>query len=1083
MNLTKQTKTTWLSKGFVWLLAMAGCLAIQLGGKTAYAAETSAIEATARAEVSISFDQDFAAVGSPLTVSPEHLEEGDTLTYTWRSDGEILSGANGNSYTPTEEDLESMLQVTATSQKYGTSCEISMYCSELPVAYIDTEDGLDVIDKESYKDAHLRLQGNKEFTDPSILYDGVTEIKGRGNSTWDYAASNGLKKPYKLKLDKKADILGMGKNKHWVLLANLIDHTNMRNQLIYDFARDIGMECYMDSKPVVVILNGEYLGMYFLCEHKRVDENRIDVFDWEGLGEDIAAEIADQEAFSKDQKDELEEQMKTDFSWYDSGRVTFQGNSYEIGAYWEEEIPEFTGGFVFDMDFRLDSPKYISKFRTDYGYPMFFEAPEYAATSNEMFHYGKTYLQAFENAIHSDDFYSAFQGETYHYSQLFDIDSLLQNWFIVEYTMNWDGMKNSTLMYKDLDEPLKMGPAWDFDWCWGNINMYSNTAPYVMEGWHTTEDSFCEQSYQWENWNRYLVSDPYFVTLAYEKWQEIREPIIEEMIREGGKIDQLTESYRKASQANDEKWSYSYNLYSGYGITDGKPVHKHSELYEDAVNSMKYFITTRVKWMDQQFTSVDHLLASLGRYQPSSKLWVEDIEIPDQGGALISARITDSAADAVSFYVNGIFMGSSPVEQGKASLEIPQSAIREKKDALNTVQLRALDEDGNFIKEADKPITNYKNFQSDWTAPPEELAGSVTILGTAQAGSLLTAVVTDTNNSGELQYQWLADGVAVPGAVHSTYLLTSMDVGKRLSVKVTSSVETGSLFSALTEEISEKPAPDDSQPDTEKPIPPAEDKPGTDHTPDTGVQSIRFSAPEYLLAKGKRMRLSVLTSPEQSGSGDITWSTSDASIVSVDATGQILAKKKGTALITARTKNGKTAQAKITVSAVRLNVTAVKMQKGTSTGLLGIKTKYPSTDRVASWKSSNKKVATVNKNGKVKAKKKGTAKITVTMKSGAKASYRLTVTEKQVKTKKLGAVSKKQTLALHSKKRLRILRTPLTANDKLTFKSSDPSVVKVSSKGVLRAVGTGNASIRVRASSKASIVIKVRVRPSASSKK
>ncbi len=1081
MNLSKQTKATWLSKGFVCLLAVAGGLAFHLGAKIVYASETSAIEATARSDIAISFEQNYAAVGTALTVSAENLEEGDTLSYTWTSDGHILTGVTGNTYTPTEDDLESIIQVTATSQKYGTSREISMYCSELPVVYIDTEDGQDVIEKEQYKEAHLRLQGNQEFSDPSVLYDGVTEIKGRGNSTWDYAVANGLKKPYKLKLDEKADILGMGKNKHWVLLANAIDHTNMRNQLIYDFARDIGMECYMDSKPVVVLLNGEYLGMYLLCEHKRVDENRIDVFDWEGLGEDIASEIADQEDLSKDQKNALEEQMKTDFSWYDSGKVTFQGTSYQVEDYWEEEIPEFTGGFVFDMDFRLDDPKYISKFRTDYGYPMFFEAPEYAATSNTMFQYGKTYLQAFENAIHSDDFYSTFQGATYHYSQLFDIDSLLQNWFIVEYTMNWDGMKNSTLMYKDLDGPLKMGPAWDFDWCWGNINMYNNTTLYVMKGWHTTEESFCEQPYQRENWNRYLVSDPYFVTLAYEKWKEIREPIIGEMIRDGGKIDQLTKLYWTASKANDEKWSYSYPLYSGYGITNGQPTYKHSELYEDAVNSMKYFITERVKWMDQQFTSVEHLLTSLGRYQASSDLWIEDIEIPEQGGAMVSARITNSEADAISFYVNGIFMGSSPVESGEATLYIPQSAIREKKGALNTVQIRALDENEDFLKDAGKPISNYKNFQSDWSKPQADLTGKVVIQGITKVGSLLTALVTDTNNSGELQYQWFANGVEVPGAVNKTYLLTATDAGKQLSVKITSSVETGSLHSALTDPILGETTTDDTKPDTEKPS--AEVPSGSVPSPESQVQSIRFSSRECLLAKGKKMRLSVIVTPQDCVLGGITWTTSDSSIVSVNTAGQIQAKKKGAAIITAKTQNGKTARVKIIVSDVRLKVSSIKMQKGTSTKLLGIKTKYPSSDRVASWKSSNKKVAAVNKNGKVTAKKKGTAKITVTMKSGAKASYRLTVTEKPIKTKKLKAVSKRQTMVLHSKKRLQLLRTPLTAKDQLTFKSSDPSVVKVSSRGILRAVGKGTASIRVRASSKASVVIKVQVRPSASRRK
>ncbi len=111
-----------------------------------------------------------------------------------------------------------------------------------------------------------------------------------------------MKKPYKLKLDSKSNILDMGKNKHWVLLANVIDHTNMRNQLMTEFSRDIGMECYLDAEPVVLILNGSYIGLYQLYEHKRVGETRINVYDWEGVGEDIGGAIAKKEGISGSQK-------------------------------------------------------------------------------------------------------------------------------------------------------------------------------------------------------------------------------------------------------------------------------------------------------------------------------------------------------------------------------------------------------------------------------------------------------------------------------------------------------------------------------------------------------------------------------------------------------------------------------------------------------------------------------------------------------------------------------------------------------------------------------------------------------------
>ena len=63
----------------------------------------------------------------------------------------------------------------------------------------------------------------------------------------------------------------------------------MRNELIYEFSGDIGMECVLEFEPCVVILNGKYHGMYQIGEHKRVDKDRIDVFDWEGLGDKAPA--------------------------------------------------------------------------------------------------------------------------------------------------------------------------------------------------------------------------------------------------------------------------------------------------------------------------------------------------------------------------------------------------------------------------------------------------------------------------------------------------------------------------------------------------------------------------------------------------------------------------------------------------------------------------------------------------------------------------------------------------------------------------------------------------------------------------
>ena len=103
-------------------------------------------------------------------------------------------------------------------------------------------------------------------------------IRGRGNSTWNQKD----KKPFKIKLDKKEDIFGFGKNKHWVLLANAFDETLIRNRITYWLCEKLGFEFTPQGVPVDLVMVGDqygekYLGSYYLSENIRVDENRLDI--------------------------------------------------------------------------------------------------------------------------------------------------------------------------------------------------------------------------------------------------------------------------------------------------------------------------------------------------------------------------------------------------------------------------------------------------------------------------------------------------------------------------------------------------------------------------------------------------------------------------------------------------------------------------------------------------------------------------------------------------------------------------------------------------------------------------------------
>ena len=132
--------------------------------------------------------------------------------------------------------------------------------------------------------------------------------------------------------------------------------------------------------------------------------------------------------------------------------------------------------------------------------------------------------------------------------------------------------------------------------------------------------------------------------------------------------------------------------------------------------------------------------------------------------------------------------------------------------------------------------------------------------------------------------------------------------------------------------------------------------------------------------------------------------------------------------------------------------------------------RMPSTDRIVSYESSDTKTATVSKNGTIKGKKIGTAKITVTLASGYSTSFNVKVQKKKVATKKITVDKKKITLKKKKSYKIKAELQPITASDKVTFTSSNKKVATVNAKGVVKAKKAGTAKITVKAGKKKAIV-------------
>ena len=170
--------------------------------------------------------------------------------------------------------LNTAYELEVMKSKETQTCQLTFVQSaNVATMYIDTTSG-------SMKHIHA-AKGNEESgeirlytADGKLNYYGdLLNINGRGNATWLYQE----KKPYSIKLSAEADLLNMGTAQKWILLANAYDPSNMRNKIVFDFAKEVGLLYSPDSQWVDLYLNGEYTGLYLLCERNEVQEERVNI--------------------------------------------------------------------------------------------------------------------------------------------------------------------------------------------------------------------------------------------------------------------------------------------------------------------------------------------------------------------------------------------------------------------------------------------------------------------------------------------------------------------------------------------------------------------------------------------------------------------------------------------------------------------------------------------------------------------------------------------------------------------------------------------------------------------------------------
>lgn len=272
----------------------------------------------------------------------------------------------------------------------------------LPIFYLNTENGKEIESKEEYLQATmyidaLNIPNYESFGTAEIPI--ATETKGRGNYTW----WGFDKKPYRIKMIKKASLLNMTTDKSFNLLTHADDPTFLRNEVGFELSRRLGLAFTPKQEPIELVKNGEYLGLYFLTEHIKVSKERVNVIE--------------------------------------------QGEN-------ETDPNVITGGWLVEID-NYEEEGQVSTDRVE---RFTIKSPD--AMSAEQRNYIQKHLQKVENAIYVSNKNSV------EWEKYIDLETLVDYYIIQEIMGNTESFHGSCYFSKDRDTETEakiyFGPVWDF---------------------------------------------------------------------------------------------------------------------------------------------------------------------------------------------------------------------------------------------------------------------------------------------------------------------------------------------------------------------------------------------------------------------------------------------------------------------------------------------------------------------------------------------------------------------------------------------------------------------------------------------
>lgn len=368
------------------------------------------------------------------------------------------------------------------------------FSGALPVFYINTDDYCDIVSKDDYLNANWWLDAMGVEGYESIGSADAPlrmQVKGHGNYTWNRYD----KKSLRIKLDEKQPLMGMHSNRHFCLLAHADDRlARLKNTVGFELSRRIGLAYTPTQEPVEVVLNGEYIGLYFLTEKIRVGKHRVNIE--EPVDENAASDTID------------------------CGLLLEIDNNAKAGEYiWIYEVPGVTGW----------------KNRIFFTH----RSPENPTQGQQQ--WLKQYLAMVDTAIYSTD------KTCCEWEQYIDIDTLSMYYIVGEIMDDLEYFAGSCYMYKHLGDSTKLifGPVWDFG------NAFQRWAIY---GDVSFTHFFYEQPNNFNNhWIEEIAKFPHFQQVVKTRWRQFYRSSFNGLNLDRF-VDEFVESIKPAFYADVVRW-------------------------------------------------------------------------------------------------------------------------------------------------------------------------------------------------------------------------------------------------------------------------------------------------------------------------------------------------------------------------------------------------------------------------------------------------------------------------------------------------------------------------------------------------